>query len=73
MQHPLLVPLEGGQADPARREREWIDAWVVIARGCEEALTRLPLGHPRRDELLALTRDARAAGQLPDVFDLRTA
>ena len=67
--------IEGGGAflSADRIDREWQAAWAEIANGCESGLGGLHPLHPRRDELLTLTRDARAAAALPAAPPLRGA
>lgn len=72
-QGPILKALDGGCLDPEQIEREWCEAWATIATACECALTGLHPLHPRRDDLLALTRDAHLAARLPAEPGLRTA
>ena len=57
----------------SRAEAEWLAAWRHIADACAAGLTELHCQHPRREELLALTRDARLAAGLPAEPHLRTA
>lgn len=76
MQHQsyLLTPLDGGAAlSESDAERQWSAAWGLIARACEEGLTDLHPLHPRRTELLALTKDARRCARLPAELSLRSA
>lgn len=60
-----MIVLEGGAAMNANAE--WLLAWGHIARACDEALAELHPLHPRRPDLLAMTRDAREAAGLPSV------
>lgn len=74
MQHPILMGHDGGaQLSEAEADAEWLAAWAGIAEACDVGLMRLHRLHPRRDELMALAQDARAAAQLPDAPRLRTA
>lgn len=74
MQHPLMTGIDGGGSLTAgQADAEWQQAWQVIAAACEDGLRHLHPMHPRRDDLLALTRDARACAQLRPALDLRIA
>lgn len=42
-------------------DREWFDAWALIAAACDAGLTVLHPLHPRRDEFRDLTRLAHRA------------
>ena len=67
---PLAVIESVGAADA---DAQWQGAWRLIAEACETGLTGLDPLHPRRADLLALTRDARLASRLPASPQLRTA
>lgn len=69
-----LVGYEGERVvSEAQAATEWAVAWSEIAGACERALMSLHPRHPRRDELLALTRDARLAARLPAELPLQSA
>lgn len=57
----------------AEADRQWRAAWAHIAAGCAGGLTELNPQHPRRAELLGLTRDAHESAELPLVPRLRSA
>ncbi len=70
----LLVAHEGGRSlTPEQAEDEWTRAMRGIAEACAVGLTGLHPMHPRRHDLLVLTRDAREAARLPAQSRLRSA
>jgi hypothetical protein len=74
VQPPLLTSHDGGRTlSNVEAEREWRAAWERIAAACERGLTDLHPLHPRRQDLLSLMRDARAAAGLPREPRLRSA
>lgn len=61
-----LTAHDGGRSlSDEQLDSEWRDAWAGIADACERGLRGLHRLHPRRDDLLALARDARLAAGLP--------
>ncbi len=73
-QSPILKSHDGGRLlGDDQADREWRLAWSKIAEACESGLMDLHPLHPRRDDLLSLTRDARSAAQLPAEPRLRSA
>lgn len=74
MQHPILTGHDGGRTlTEVDAGTQWESAWREIASACERSLKSLHPLHPRRGELLALSRDARLAAGLPGEPQLRTA
>lgn len=76
MQHqPPIVRghIGGRQLSEEQAEIEWCAAWEGIAAACECGLKGLHSQHPRRNEMLALMRDARSAARLPDESRLQSA
>jgi hypothetical protein len=73
-QPPILTGHDGGRSlSDEQVEREWREAWALIAEACEQGLTGLHPLHPRREDLLRLTRTARRTAGVPDRPGLRTA
>lgn len=69
-----LKALDGGRGlDPREVDAQWQAAWAQIAQACEHGLTGLHPLHPRRDDLLRLTRNAHLAAALPAQPRLRRA
>lgn len=64
---PSMRLLEGGSLSDEEMDRQWQAAWALIAEACEQGLTGLHPLHPRRDDLLSLTRVAHRAAGLPAV------